>query len=156
MDAKVKSIAQDAQRISLLFQYGALDASSVVTWADNAIVALDSPPDALVDLSLAAPASTAEILSCLHRLSLGADFWSALRSAVPALRNFIAQDPERAERIAGHLLVTVYSFDVKDVPKDFHFIYRFDDAFSLAREDIYGDLKAVCREFADQMDGLTV
>ncbi len=34
----MQSITQDAQRVSLLFQYGVLDAAAVIAWSDEVIV----------------------------------------------------------------------------------------------------------------------
>ena len=151
----MQSIAQDAQRVSLLFQYGVLDASAVIAWADAAIVQMDSPPDSLLELSTTAPDKTADVLSCLHRLSSDAEFWSALRSAIPQLRDFVASHPDHAESIANHLFLTVCRFPVSELPDDLHFIYRFDDAFSLAREGTYGDTETVYREFVHEMERFT-
>lgn len=71
---------------------------------------------------------------------------------MPELRNFLASHPERAEAIANHLLKTAYEFGFNDVPKEFHFIYRFDDAFSAARERGHGELKKVTREFTHELE----
>src|SRR5262245_28053964 len=125
----MQSITQDAQRVSLLFQYGVLDAAAIVTWADEAIVQIESPPAALLALSTTALDKTADILSCLHRLSSGAEFWPALRSAIPQIRDFIVAYPDRADALANHLFLTACSFGISDVPDDLRFVYRFDDAF---------------------------
>jgi hypothetical protein len=151
----MQSITQDAQRVSLRFQYGVLDAAAVIAWSDGAIVQMESPPDALLELSTTAPDRTADVLSCLHRLSSGAEFWPALRSALPQLRDFVAAHPDRAESIANHLFLTVVRFPVAELPDDLHFIYRFDDAFSLAREGTYGDTETVYREFIHEMERFT-
>ena len=109
----------------------------------------------MLKLSTAAPDRTADILSCLHRLSSGAEFWPALRSTIPQLRDFVASHPDRAESIANHLFLTACSFEVGDVPDDLHFIYRFDDAFSLAREGTYGDTQTVYRDFVHELERFT-
>ena len=131
----------------MLIQYGVLDASAVIAWADAMIVEMETPPDSLLELSTTAPDKTAEILSCLRRLSTGADFWTAFRSALPMLRDYVASHRDRAESIASHLFLTACGFGVGDVPEDLHFVYRFDDAFSLSREGTYGDPETVYREF---------
>jgi hypothetical protein len=151
----MQSIVQDAQRLSLLFQYGVLDAGAVIAWADGAIAQMDSPSDSLLELSTTAPDKTADILSHLHRLSSGAEFWPALRSAIPQIRDFIVAHPDRADAIANHLFLTACSFGVGDVPDDLHFLYRFDDAFSLAHEGTYGDLETVYREFIRELEKFT-
>ena len=41
--------------------------------------------------------------------------------------------------------------EVSDVPDDLHFLYRFDDAFSLAQGG-YGETETVYREFIHELD----
>ena len=79
----MKSIAHDAQQMGLLFEYGVVTGNEIVAWADSAIVQLDSLPDSLLQLSLTAPDNTADIISHLHLLASGSDFWDALRSVIP-------------------------------------------------------------------------
>lgn len=129
-----------------------LDAAAVIVWADKAILQMQSPPDALLELSSTAPDKTSDVLSHLHRLNSGAQFWPALRSAIPQLRDFVASHPDRAESIANHLFLTACSFDVGEVPEDLLFIHRYDDAFSLARDGTYGDRETVFREFVREME----
>jgi hypothetical protein len=151
----MQSITQDAQRTSLLFSYGVLDAAAVIAWADEAIVQAKSPSNALLDLSMAAPDKTEDILSCLHRLSAGAEFWPAFRSALPQIRDFIVTHPDRADAIANDLFLTACSFGFSDVPDDLRFIYRIDDAFSMARDGTYGDRNTAYRDFIDALEKFT-
>jgi len=146
----MKSIAQDAQRLSLLFQFGVIDAKAAISWADPFIVEMDSPPDLLIQLSTTAPEKTGDILSCLRALGLGADFWTAFRSTIPQIRAFIAFHPELAERVADHM--SFIACTVGDVPEDLFFINRYDDAFLLARQDMYGDVNTIREELIREMD----
>jgi|ERR1051326_4791559 hypothetical protein len=150
----MESIAQDAKRMSFLFHYGVLDGLAVIAWADAAIVQMDSPPDALLELSTTAPEQTADLLSYLDRLSSGAESWSALKSAIPRIRDFVASRPDRAEAIANQLFLTG-CYGAGDVPEDLRFIFRYDDAFSLAREGQYGDTQTVYQEFLHEMERFT-
>jgi hypothetical protein len=149
----MNSIAQDAQRLSLLFEYGAIDARAVISWADTWIVQMDSPPDLLLKLSMTMPEKSGDILSYLRGLSSGADFWKAFRNIIPQLRSFVASHPELAENIAIHFYHT--AFIVENVPEDLRFICRYDDEFSLARQGIYGDFDTVYKKFVEEMDGAT-
>jgi hypothetical protein len=148
----MSAINQDAQRMSLLFQYGVVPADEVIAWADSWIVRMDSPPDSLFELSSTSPSNTGDILACLRQLSAGADFWIAFRAALPRLRDYVASHRDRAESIADHLYRTACSFQDSGVPDDLRFVWRFDDAFSLAREGIYGDSENVYREFVQCLD----
>jgi hypothetical protein len=146
------SLAEDAQRMTLLFEYGVVADDEVVAWADWFIVQMDSPPYLLLELSTTAPSKRGDILTCLHRLSVGADFWAAFRSALPRLRDYIASYPDRAEGIANQLSLTACNSPPSDVPDDLNFICHFDDAFSLAREGTYGESETVYREFVHELD----
>jgi len=141
------ALAQESQSITLLFQYGVVSATDIITWADSLVEKMDSPPDALLDLSATPSHKTGDILSCLHRLSAGADFWDALRKTLPRLRDFIAAHPDQAENIAHHLSGTVLSFDYSEVPADLRFPDRIDDAFSLARQGTYGTRETAYQYF---------
>lgn len=139
------AFANDAQRLSLLFDYGVVTAHEVIQWADSQIVISESPPGPLIELSTTAPNQTADVISHLHALSAGADFWQALRAAVPRLHEYLTSNPKDAERIANALYRTVIT--ARDVPTDFQFAYLYDDAFSLVRENVYGDIETIRKDF---------
>ena len=147
----MQTIAHDAQRMSLLFEYGVLTGNDVIAWSDSAIVQLNSLPDALLQLSMTAPDKTADIMSHLHQLSSGSDFWAAVRSAMPQIRDFVGAYPDRAESIANHLHFTA-SFASGRVPKDLHFMFLFDDAFSLAHDGIYGEPQTIYHDFIHELE----
>ena len=147
----MQTIAHDAQRMSLLFEYGVVSGVDVIGWSDSAIVQMDSPPDTLIQLSLTAPDKTADIMSHLHQLSSGSDFWAAVRSAMPQIHDFVVAHPDRAESIANHLYFTA-CFASGRVPKDLHFMFGFDDAFSLAHDGIYGDPQTIYRDFIHELE----
>jgi trans-aconitate methyltransferase len=145
--------AQDAKRLSLLFDYGVATDREVIQWADSQIVALDSPPDALIQLAVTRPTDTAAIISHLHTLSAEAEFWPAFRAALGRLHDHVVSRPADAERIANDIYLTVLMFP--DVPAEFYFAYRFDDAFSLARDGTFGDEETVRREFIHELQRFT-
>ena len=151
----MQTIAHDAQRMSLLFQYGVLTGDEVISWADSVIVQMDSPPDSLLQLSMTAPDKTGDIISHLRQLSSGSDYWAALRSAIPQIRDFVVAHPDGAESIANHLFHTACHAPDR-VPKDLHFMFRFDDAFSLARDGVYGEPQAVYRDFICELEKFTL
>jgi hypothetical protein len=139
------SRAENALKWSLLLEYGLPVEREVITWADAEIQASGSPADALLDLCTVPLGHKAEILSHLHSLASGADLWTALRAAVPRLYQHLVTKPFDAERIAAGLYRTVEAAD--DVPKEFHFAYRFDDDFSLAHQGMAGHPDVVRLEF---------
>jgi hypothetical protein len=94
-------------------------------------------------------------MSCLHRLGAGSDFWSAFRIALPKARDYVRAHADRAEVIAQHLYLTACFADFR-VPDDLGFVYRFDDAFSLARQGIYDTRDSVYRAFLDELDRVII
>lgn len=146
-------LAHEAKRLSLLFNYGVATEREIIEWADSQIVALDSPPDALLQLASTRPNDTAAFISHLHTLSAGAEFWPAFRAAMARLHQHVVAHPADSARIANEIFRTVVMFS--DVPSEFIFAYRYDDAFSLAREGTFGDEEAVRSEFADELRRFT-
>jgi hypothetical protein len=151
-------IAQEAKRVSLLFHYGVFAADAIIEWADTMIIAMDTPPDTLLELSTTAPDKTADIVSCLNRLSYGAEFWSALRSAIPQIRDFITTNPDPvsiAHRMAHHLGSQIRSttyWSYLKMPDDLEFLFNFDDDFDHALDGDSGDPETVYREFIHELE----
>ncbi len=152
--ANMLSFVDDARQMGLLFKFGAVSVSEVIVWADAAIIQMESPPYALLELSIAR--EPAEILTCLNQLSIGANFWMCFRRIIPQLRKDLAAHPERAESIANHMYLTTFDFTRSEVPADLSFIYRYDDAFSLARQGIYGQTETVYQEFMAELGGVAL
>jgi hypothetical protein len=146
------AISQDAQRMSLMLQYGLVSGVEVVRWADSQIVALDSPPESLIGLSTTPPSQIADLLSHLRALASGADFWAAFREILGSLHDHVASKPTEAEHFANELYRTAVWFAPGDVPKDLSFVHRFDDAFSLARGGTYGQTEDVLRDFLSELE----
>ncbi|HLX70536.1 MAG TPA: hypothetical protein VKV04_12995 [Verrucomicrobiae bacterium] len=144
---------QDAKRLSLLFDYGVAAAREVIDWADSQIVALDSPPDALMQLAVTRPDDTGAIISHLHALSTEAEFWSAFRAVLGRLHRHVVSHPDDAARIATHLYRTAVM--LSKVPREFSFIYGYDDAFVLAKDGTYGDADTVLKEFTEDLQRFT-
>ena len=145
------SIAPEALGMSLLFQYGATSVDEIRAWADSWIIKMDTTSDVLLQLSTTLPNETVEISSCLGKLSAGADIWQALRKVFPPLLEIVSSQPHKARVIASHLFSTGCKYLSSNVPEDLHFIYRFDDTFSLAADGIYGDSKTVYQEFIREL-----
>jgi hypothetical protein len=139
--------AHDAQRLSLLFGYGAATHREVIEWADSQIGALESLPDPLLQLAVTLPGDTAAIMAHLHTLGSGAEFWPAFRAALARLHAHVVAHPRDAARIAHHIYLSVAT--LSDVPDEFSFVNHFDDAFTLARDGTFGDEDTVRREFIE-------
>lgn len=147
----MKTLSQDAMRMSLLFQFGAVRGDEIIKWADEKVIDLDPLPDALLELVQTTPENTADIISCLHQLSLGAGYWEALRQSLGWLHDFICSNPAQAERIASTLYYAVTCEGSGEIPSDLLFVLSYDDAFSLARDGVYGSRETVLAEFIAEL-----
>lgn len=151
----MSAIAQEAQRLSLLFEIGVIDAGSVIDWADSQIVAVDSPPIPLIELSATSSERVGDIISHLHALARGADFWRAFRSALSTLHGHVSAHPSDTERIAGELYRRAVFTAPGNIPDDLSFLYRYGDAFDLAHQGVYGEISAVRKEFICELEKFT-
>ena len=146
-DNPVIPLCQDAQRMSFMLQYGLASGVDVVKWADSQIIALDSPPGTLIDLSMTPPGQTADLLSHLRALASGADIWAAFRAVLGLLHDYVVSRPSQAEHVANELLRTAAWIDSEGMPEDLRFLYHFDDAFFLARDGSFGRTEDVLQDF---------
>src|SRR2546425_5390685 len=137
----MNSLCQDAQRVSLMFQFGLIRGQAVVDWADSQIIALDSPPPTLIELSTTPISRTADLLSHLGALASGADYWEAFRMVLGLFYQRVASHPERTGRLASELysrLVSTWPRMVPDeTPMDLQFLYEFDLALEVA--EVHGN-----------------
>ncbi|MFC4637842.1 hypothetical protein [Deinococcus hohokamensis] len=125
------------------------EAADVVRWADGWIAQLETPPDALLDVSLngkrvndlihslgelAAPRLTSESLPLLCRI----------------LHGHLVQKPDELRRVVRLL----YWANVERVlPDEFaHDVYMLDDSLDLAGEGIYGTVEEIYSETVDILE----
>ena len=139
----------DALRVSLLFDYAVIKPTDVTEWADAQIIALQSVPDRLIELSTTPPDRTADIVSHLHELGQGGNFLQAFRACLGELHQYLVSSPHECERIANILYRTICEHN--DLPQEFNFLYRYDDGFALARENVYGDFATLRHEFINDL-----
>ena len=137
--------------MSFMLQYGLASGVDVVKWADAQIIALDSPPGSLIDLSMTPTGQTADLLSHLRALASGADIWAAFREVLGPLHDYVGSKPSQAEDVACELLRTAAWIDPEGMPEDLHFLYHFDDAFFLAKDGSFGRPEDVVRDFLTEL-----
>lgn len=142
------SIQHEAAQLSILFDCGSISAAEIIVWADEQIVKMDKPSDSLLSLSMIQPEKTADIISLLHQLGEGADFWSAFRNTLPRFHEFLQIHPEKCEGVANHFFKLACKFKA---PRDLNFLYGFDDEFGLARDGIFGKLEDVRENFLREL-----
>ncbi len=134
-----------------MLQYGLASGIDVVKWADSQIIALDSPPGSLIDLSMTPTGQSADLLSHLRALASGADVWAAFRAVLGPLHDYVAARPSQAEDFAYELLRTAAWINPEGMPEDLRFLYHFDDAFFLARDGSFGRTEDVLQDFLREL-----
>jgi hypothetical protein len=144
------SLDLEAGRELFLLNLGVRSPVDIVRWVDAVIAKEEAPHELLIELSTTPPERLDRFISVLSDLRRGSDFWSAVRDAMPALHGYVVAHPEEAERIASSLFMTAAG-DFDKMPKEFSFIYRFDDAFSLAHEGMHGRLEDVRSDFIAEL-----
>jgi len=144
-------IREEAQRTYVLVRLGVVKGAEVITWATDLVTQLEDPPLELLELVTTPADDFAGVLTWLTRLRVGADVWVARREAMPAVYRYLLAHPHEAERVANALFLEMAG-SYSDMPEDLHFVYRTDEAFSLAREGAHGDLPTATREFMLELE----
>jgi hypothetical protein len=108
----MSALAQDALRMSLMLHFGLADGVEVVRWADSQIIALDSPPASLIELSTTRTSQIDDLLSHLRALASGANFWAAWSTMMGPLRDYLTLRPERAADVGSQLKALVSRADL--------------------------------------------
>lgn len=138
--------AQECAREWFLFTIGVKTSEGIVAWADSVIAREEKPDRRLMELSTTDPERTDVFLAELERLRDGGNLWEAVREGLGAVHDYVVASPDEAERIAS-ALNSIASWYPKEMPREFSFIFHFDDAFYLAKEGIYGGTDAVFADF---------
>jgi ABC-type nitrate/sulfonate/bicarbonate transport system substrate-binding protein len=140
------ALAEDAQRVYLLFNYGTMSGADVVKWAEKQIDDSDSPSNALLELAWIHPDNTADIISVLNVLRQGADVYKSFEKILGFLYDYVKTHPAEAERISQRLLGTLVTLPDEKRRRDFYFLYRVDDDFDLNIER-----SATLKKFLDEL-----
>jgi hypothetical protein len=140
------SIAQQSAREWFLFTIGVKKGRDIIAWADRVIAAEDKPPSRLIELATTAPERTDVFVAELEGLREGCDIWQAVIDGLGVVHDHVVAHPEDAARLAS-ALDSFASWHPAGMPAELSFICRFDDAFFLAKEGIYGGHQAVYADF---------
>lgn len=129
----MKTIEQDAARLAFLFDLGMVSAQEVITWADDAIVRLEKPSHALIELSVSSPSS---LSTALRSLAVSTDVWAGVSEALPFVLKALEEKPHLARRVAREFYHLVKSANYR-VPERYSFFMRADDDFDLAESGMF-------------------
>ncbi len=141
------TLADDAHSVFLLFNYGVFSGTDVIRWAEKRVAESDVPTDALLELTWTLPDNTADIISHLNSLMRGAGLCSAFKKVLGNVYDYVASNPNEAERISHRLLGTLVTMRNDRDASQFYFLYRIDDDF----EDVYKERSAVLKCFLNEL-----
>ena len=150
------SLAQDAQLLKLLFQYGLIPSHAIINWADAQIISLSSPPAQLIELSTTPDSRTADLLSHLGALAADADYWEAFRAVLGFVAEAVSSHRETAVQSANKLYCFVVTTGPArsmpfDLPEDLQFLYRFLNDWDVAHTGIRGEPNALLEQFITRL-----
>ena len=149
-------IKERAEVLRVFALAGFVSADEIVAWADEVIMASDSPGREIIEVSLGGSKSTAELVQALAAIP-GASWKNSIARAI--LRQMAAvvyRDYETARRIASML----YQMEIDGIVPNEHAraqMSRLDDAFALAEsgawarpEDVLNELVEFLSEWAEK------
>ncbi len=118
----------------MLFHYGLATPEEIVRWADSQMLAMDSPPDSLIELSATPASQPGGIITHLNGLAGSPDFWDwdGFRAILARLHDDLASHPSDAGQVAAELYQFIIRFAPGHIPSEFYPFYAFDDEFALA------------------------
>lgn len=140
------SLNDEAARLGLLLDVGAISSAEVIAWADFQIIESPKPCSDLIDISLTKERS---VRDALLRIAVGANTWSSVAMAMPALLEFVGRNPNKAALVAS----AFYHIAVEqryEVPAEFSFFNSAEDDFALANDGVF-DKDEVYSRFVENM-----
>lgn len=140
-DLKTKA---EELRIGLIA--GVYKVSDVIHWADSAIIRLEKPPLALIDLAMMSKAKDFEVVSQLALIPGEVDQLLMLRKFLGRMYFTLKDYPERGWQLSKHLY-RIYADLNYEVPKDLLFMATMDDAYKQAIHKIWGTEEEVYQQF---------
>lgn len=135
--------ASEAQALAYALEFGAADTAEVREWAFAQIAAAEDPGDDLLELVTAR--HLADAVTRLHRLGRDACGAEVGRLVYRAMLTAVRHGSLGHERAAA-AVVRLARESSSPTPEAESESWDFDDAFDLARQQIYGTIESVCAE----------
>lgn len=130
-------LGNDADELAMALRLGLATVDEAISWADDAIIALDQPPYALIEAACASRAPTDELAELLEQVPGERDTELVARRVLTRMATSVRDGqttPARAARMLYEMLLWGCSPGV-----DFEGeVNGLDHAFSLADEGIWG------------------
>lgn len=145
--------ASEAQALAYALEFGAADTDEVREWAFAQIAAAENPGDDL--LELVTGHHVADAVTRLHRLgqdACGAEVGRLVyRVMLKAVRH-----GSLGYECAAAAIVRLARESSSPSPEAESESWDFDDAFDLARQQIYGSIESVCAELEAHLQRFAV
>ena len=122
----MKSYAQEAENLRLLFIAGIASVDDIVAWADRTISKLSEYDDDLVKISLGADLPRDEMDGRLRLVSEGANHLESVRKLLGRMHRTLLTDRSRAGGF-GRTMWDVYGEFVLELPRELGFMDRFEE-----------------------------
>jgi hypothetical protein len=140
--------ASQAQALAYALEIGGADVAEARQWADAQIAGMEKPSDAL--LSLATERNLAVAVSLLHELGHNAEGESVGRLVYRWMLQAIRKGSLSHER-AAEAIVRLARDAAAPSPEARDQSWHFDDAFYLARHEMYGTVAEVSAEVEEHL-----
>ena len=139
----------EAFELKMSIEAGVVDASEVISWADQTLAQCDYDDD-LANISMASKASCQDLISLLEHIIDKRDKIPAMRRVMGRIYRVLKHQPERAYSFT-HFLERFWIDQAYDVPEDMNFICGIDDEFALAQQGVYGNLNELTKSLIDNL-----
>jgi hypothetical protein len=127
----MNDLRTQAEIFAVGLEFGLIDVSEVVVWADRNIESLDDPPLALLDVSMASRANNLDVANFLRQLTGEPNSDDLLRGIIRMVSDSLRTERRTPEEIARLLFLMALDETLPDGDLRKH-AYGFDDAFDLA------------------------
>lgn len=131
-------LCEEAEQLAVGFRLGLVPRSEIIAWADEMILALDTPQIEIIDLSLMSDAHVQDILHKLGELSSDRPPLKVLPSALQRFNQRLRDHPELGPAVAKGLWDLAVEAKYH-VPIELSPIFGFDEDYWLAKNESYGD-----------------
>lgn len=128
----------EAEELAIALERGFASVNDVIDWADQQIVALDSPAYELIELSLAGRLSPPDVAHLLRAIPGTADVASASRGVIARMLSELTAGRVTCEDVACALDCMQVAEQVPEMANAQSEMARIKDAFDLAHEGTYG------------------
>lgn len=132
----ITNLKEDAEAFRLGLLAGTVTVPEVVSWADDAIAAAETPDATIIEIALAGRRSPADVVALLREVPGDADHARTVRRVFRGMLDALKGDPHRGAEIARGLYQLALNGELPE--REFGWrAYDLEEAFHLAQTGIY-------------------